>query len=164
MTSRTRAVEASSEISGGRTVSLGGGLRAPYPEPTNSAATRVGKGNGRTGTKPEARLRSNLHRRGLRFRKDLLVRSGGLRVHPDVVFTRVKVAVFLDGCFWHGCRHHQVVPRSNPQYWLPKLRRNVERDREVDGALRQNGWTVVRVWEHEDLDDAATEIERLVRT
>lgn len=135
----------------------------PYPEPKDAAATRIGKANPRSGTKPEVRLRSMLHRRGLRFRKDHLVRVGTIRVRPDVVFTRAKVAVFVDGCFWHGCPEHQVVPRSNPDYWVPKLRRNVERDREVDCALRDEGWTVVRVWEHEDPKEAAASIEARLR-
>jgi DNA mismatch endonuclease, patch repair protein len=145
-------------------VSLGGGLRVPYPEPKDAAATRVAKANPRSGTKPEVTLRSVLHRRGLRFRKDHLIRIGTTRVRPDVVFTRAKVAVFVDGCFWHGCPEHQVVPKSNPDYWVPKLRRNAERDGEVNGALRKDGWTVVRVWEHEDPEDAAATIEALIRT
>lgn len=139
----------------GRTVALGGGVRVPYPEPTDSAATRVGKGNMRTGTRPEVALRSELHRRGLRFRKDLLVAVGGRKVRPDVVFTQVRVAVFVDGCFWHGCPEHHVVPRSNRDYWVPKLRRNVERDRATDECLSGAGWLVLRVWEHEDVGSAA---------
>ncbi len=148
---------------GDRTVSLGGGLRVPYPEPKNAAATRVGQGNKRTGTKPEVALRSNLQRRGVRFRKDLLIRAAGRRVHPDVVFTRAKVVVFVDGCFWHGCPEHQVVPKSNLNYWVPKLRRNVERDRDIDAALAAEGWSVIRVWEHEDGEANAARIEALVR-
>ena len=86
----------------------------PYPEPKDAAATEVGKGNRRTDTKPEVRLRSALHRRGLRFRKDLPIRAGAVRVRPDIVFTRGAVAVFVDGCFWHGCPEHQVVPEEQP--------------------------------------------------
>lgn len=123
----------------------------PYPEPRDAAATKVGKGNRRTDTKPEIALRSELHRRGLRFRKDHPIRVQGRRpIRPDVVFTRARVAVFVDGSFWHGCPEHQVVPKSNPDYWIPKLRRNVERDREVDAVLEDDGWTVLRAWEHED--------------
>jgi DNA mismatch endonuclease (patch repair protein) len=139
-----------------RTVALGGGLRVPYPEPRDAAAAKVGKGNRRTDTKPEVALRSELHRRGLRFRKDHPIRVEGRRsIRPDVVFTRSRVAVFVDGCFWHGCPEHQVVPKSNPDYWIPKLRRNIERDREVDAALEDDGWTVLRFWEHEALAQAA---------
>lgn len=147
-----------------RTVALGGGLRVPYPEPRDAAATKVGKGNRRTDTKPEVALRSELHRRGLRFRKDHPIRVEGRRpIRPDVVFTRARVAVFVDGCFWHGCPEHQVVPKSNPDYWIPKLRRNVERDREASAILAAAGWTVLRFWEHEDPAQAAAGIERIIR-
>lgn len=132
--------------------------------PRDHAATQAAKGNRRTGTKPEIRLRSDLHRRGLRFRKDLLVRAGDVKVRPDVVFTRVRVAVFVDGCFWHGCPEHQVVPKSNRDYWVPKLRRNVERDRAADEALTADGWTVVRVWEHEDVAIAGQRVEAVVKS
>jgi DNA mismatch endonuclease (patch repair protein) len=97
-----------------------------------------------------------MHRRGLRFRKDFPIRVGSVRpIRPDVVFTRAKVAIFLDGCFWHGCPAHQRIPKSNPAYWIPKLKRNLERDREIDEALSAAGWLVVRIWEHEDADLAA---------
>jgi DNA mismatch endonuclease (patch repair protein) len=109
------------------------------------------------------RLRSELHERGLRFRKDLLVRVGSTKVHPDIVFTRARVAVFVDGCFWHGCPEHQTVPKRNPEYWVPKLKRNVERDRESDAALSSEHWAIVRVWEHEDVATAGERIENLVR-
>lgn len=148
----------------GRTVALGGGLRVPYPEPTDAAATRVGKGNRRSGTKPEVGLRSFLHRRGLRFRKDFPVRIGSERpVRPDVVFTRARIAVFVDGCFWHGCREHQVIPKANSDYWAPKLRRNIDRDRQVDETLMSSGWQVIRIWEHDDIEVAAARIETAVK-
>lgn len=144
-------------------MALGGGVRVPYPEPTDAAATRVGRGNRRTGTKPEVALRSALHRLGLRFRKDFPIDTGRRKVRPDIVFTRARVAVFVDGCFWHGCPEHQVLPRANPDYWRPKLRRNVERDRETGIALAEAGWDVVRVWEHEGVEQAARRIAGLVR-
>jgi DNA mismatch endonuclease, patch repair protein len=148
----------------GRTVALGGGLRVPYPDPKDDAATRVGKGNRRTGTKPEVALRSSLHRRGLRFRKDLTIRVGsGRRVRPDIVFTRARLVVFVDGCFWHGCPEHQVIPRSNRDYWVPKLRRNIDRDREVDDVLTVAGWHLIRIWEHEDAEEAAKRVEVAIR-
>jgi DNA mismatch endonuclease (patch repair protein) len=80
-------------------VNLGRGLVVPYPEPASAAATNIGKANRRTNTKPEVLVRSALHRRGLRFRKDHLLRVADVRVRPDVVFTRWKLAVFIDGCF-----------------------------------------------------------------
>jgi DNA mismatch endonuclease (patch repair protein) len=143
---------------GRRTVSLGGGLRAPYPVPKDDAASRVGKGNRRTDTKPEVRIRSELHRRGLRFRKDFPIQIDGRKVRPDIVFTRARVAVFVDGCFWHGCLEHQHIPKSNRDYWLPKLQRNIERDRQADEVLHHAGWTVLRAWEHEDVGATADRI------
>ena len=92
------------------------------------------------------------------------MRCAGLRVRPDVVFTRRRVAVFVDGCFWHGCSDHQRVPRRNRDYWVPKLRANVERDRRVDAALEAAGWRVVRIWEHDTPDAAAERIAALVRS
>lgn len=145
-----------------RTVSLGPGSRAPYPNPTSAAASRIGRGNRRTGTKPEMLVRSALHRRGLRFRKDHLIRASGVTVRPDVVFTRRMVAVFVDGCFWHSCPAHQVVPKSNTDYWVPKFQANAARDQRVDAALHAEGWLVVRIWEHEDPEEAAMKVEQVV--
>lgn len=129
-----------------------------YPLPTSPAATAVMRANRGRDTGPEVRLRSALHRAGLRFRKNLPVVAGEVRVRPDVVFPRRRIAVFSDGCWWHACPEHGTSPRSNVDYWLPKLVRNVERDRRVDAALRAAGWTVVRVWEHEDPEDAAKRV------
>lgn len=143
----------------GRFVTLSGGQRVPYPEPSTPAATIIGKANRRTETKPEQRLRSELHRRGLRFRKDLLIRAGGIRTHADIAFTRRRLAVFVDGCFWHRCPEHGTSPKSNTDYWAPKLQANVDRDRRVDAALRADGWTVLRIWEHEALEAAADRVQ-----
>lgn len=149
---------------GPRTVNLGGGRIVPYPEPRDEAATKVGRANRRIGTKPEVRLRSALHRRGHRFRKDHVLRAGTVRVRPDVIFTRWRVAVFVDGCFWHGCPEHQHLPNRNVDYWVPKLAANVERDRRVDAALGDAGWVVVRIWEHVDLEQAVGVVEDVLRT
>jgi DNA mismatch endonuclease (patch repair protein) len=147
----------------GRTVALGGGRRVPYPAPTSPAATRIGKANRKRNTAPEVRLRSELHRRGLRFRKDLLIRtSAGPKVRPDVVFTKARVAVFVDGCFWHGCPDHGTVPRRNTEYWGPKLDRNIERDHRANETLEAEGWLVLRVWEHEG-SEAAERVVKAVR-
>lgn len=144
-------------------VTLSSGKRVPYPEPSSDAATKIGVANRRKDTASELRLRSALHARGLRFRKDLLVRAGGLRVHPDVVFTRARVAVFLDGCFWHSCAVHGTVPKQNREYWLPKLEANTDRDVRVTAALEADGWLVRRVWEHEDPEIVAAELEPIIR-
>jgi DNA mismatch endonuclease, patch repair protein len=111
--------------------------------------------NRRADTKPEIALRRALHARGYRYRKDLRVDlPGGVRVRPDIVFTARKVAVFVDGCFWHVCPQHGRQPASNEWYWTPKLRRNMERDEIADEALKAAGWKVVRLWEHESLSSA----------
>ena len=141
-----------------RTIALGGGVQVPYPEPTSAAASAIGRANRRRDTKVEVEVRSRLQRLGLRFRKDLLIRAGSVRTHADIVFTRARLAVFLDGCFWHCCPEHFSPPKSNLDYWKPKLQRNVERDAVATAALREHGWVVLRVWEHENPEDVAQRI------
>jgi DNA mismatch endonuclease, patch repair protein len=114
-------------------------------------------------TEPEVLLRRELHRRGLRYRLDAPL-PGMARRRADILFTRAKVAVFVDGCFWHGCPEHKTAPTNNGAWWAAKLARNVERDRETGAHLSSLGWTVLRVWEHEDMKHAATDIERIVRS
>ncbi len=143
-----------------RTVALAGGRRVPYPEPVDAAATTRSRANRRRDTKVEIAIRSALHRRGFRFRKDYLVRcSNGVRVRADIAFTRARLAVFVDGCFWHVCPEHGTTPARNQGYWLPKLEANVQRDRRVDVALTADDWRVVRLWEHEDVREAAARVE-----
>ena len=84
-------------------------------------------------------------------------------VRPDLTFAGAKVAVFVNGCFWHSCPVHGNTPGTNRDYWEPKLRRNRERDRQVTEALTADGWVVVRVWEHEPLATAAAAVETAVR-
>ena len=121
------------------------------------------RSNRKTDTQPERLLRSELHRRGLRFRKNFPTNADGRRVVVDIVFPRQRLAVFVDGCFWHMCPDHGTSPSSNRWYWAPKLRRNAERDGEIDGLMRGMGWRVLRVWEHTGACDAADEIERALR-
>lgn len=130
----------------------------------SSPATRaIMRANKRADTKPELALRSELHRRGFRFRKDYRVDLGPVKPRPDIVFTRAKVAVFVDGCFWHSCPvHRDKAPRKNLDFWAPKLAGNVERDRRHDAALRDAGWTVVRVWEHVDVSEAAEAVATIL--
>lgn len=122
----------------------------PYPHPTSADVSQRMRRNPRRNTKPEIAVRAELHGRGLRFRKDLPIRAPGRVVRPDVVFTRARLAVFVDGCFWHACPIHGNQPRANTDYWQPKLARNVARDRAVETALAEAGWRVLRAWEHED--------------
>jgi len=116
----------------------------------------------RADTKPELALRSALHARGRRYRKDLRLDLGAVKPRPDIVFTRARVAVFVDGCFWHCCPEHSKPPSQNTGYWVPKLARNVERDRLYDSALTDAGWTVVRIWEHTALDEAVNAVEAAI--
>lgn len=120
------------------------------------------QGNRSIDTRPELALRSELHRRGYRFRKSVSPIEG-LRCRVDVVFLRARVAIFVDGCFWHRCPEHGTHPRTNSSYWQVKLDRNVARDRRNNDALTASGWTVVRVWEHEDVHDAADRIEAILK-
>lgn len=135
----------------------------PYPQPTDPAVSRRMRANPRTGTDPEMALRSELHRRGLRFRKDLPLRVRDRVVRPDIVFTRARLAVFVDGCFWHVCPEHGTQPKSNTDYWRPKLERNVARDLSVNEALADAGWRVLRAWEHEPASDVARRVQALVQ-
>ncbi|MFI6796075.1 very short patch repair endonuclease [Streptosporangium canum] len=134
-----------------------------YPAPLNEGRSRNMQANRRTNTKPEVVLRSALHRLGYRYRKDLRLDLEGVRVRPDIVFTAKKVAVFVDGCFWHVCPKHGRQPAVNEWYWTPKLRRNMERDRTVNAALEAAGWHVVRLWEHEPLVSAINTVVAAVR-
>ena len=132
----------------------------PWPVSTNPGVARSMRGNRRRDTSPEMRLRSELHTRGFRFRVDLRVDTGiGRCPRPDIVFTRARVAVFVDGCFWHCCPEHGRPPLSNGSYWGPKLARNVQRDEEDTRRLEDAGWSVVRLWEHVPLDDAVRRVE-----
>jgi DNA mismatch endonuclease, patch repair protein len=117
----------------------------------------------RTDTKLEVRVRSMVHRRGLRYRKDYPVRVAGHLVRPDIAFTRAKVAVFIDGCFWHLCPDHGQIPASNTAFWKDKLERNAARDLEQTRALESAGWTVLRIWEHVSIEDAVQSIVNAAR-
>jgi DNA mismatch endonuclease, patch repair protein len=126
-----------------------------YPAPSSPGRSANMRANRRTDTKPELALRRALHKLGYRFRKDYrLELAGGRPVRPDIAFTARRVAVFVDGCFWHACPQHGSRPAVNDWYWTPKLARNVERDRTADARLAAAGWQVVRVWEHETLEQA----------
>jgi DNA mismatch endonuclease, patch repair protein len=155
----TKRREDPKETEAPRCISLGGGRSAPYPTPRDAAASAVGRGNPRTGTNPEIALRSALHHAGLRFRKDYPIRGNARRpIRVDIAFPRARLAVFVDGCFWHGCPEHGTTPRTNQAYWAPKLARNAERDRENDVRLRELGWRVVRIWEHVPVTQAVADV------
>ena len=117
--------------------------------------------NRRRDTLPEIAVRKILHRAGFRYRVDYAALGG--RRRADIVFTRQHIAIFIDGCFWHGCPAHATIPKTNTAYWLPKLQRNIERDRETDGMLREAGWIVLRFWEHKAAEVVASDISDAVK-
>jgi DNA mismatch endonuclease (patch repair protein) len=133
-----------------------------HPGSSSPEVSRRMSASKRRDTAPEMALRRELHARGLRYRVAYPV-PGQRRRTIDVAFTRVKVAVFVDGCYWHGCPQHGTRPRSNADWWSAKFAANQSRDRDTDRLLRELGWTVVRVWEHEYSDAAADRVEKVVR-
>ncbi|MER6215722.1 very short patch repair endonuclease [Streptomyces sp. NPDC001674] len=113
-------------------------------------------------TKPEWVIRRLVHARGLRYR--VAARPlPGLRRTADLVFGPAKVAVFIDGCYWHGCPEHYVPPRTNQGYWSEKVARNIARDRDTDQQLEAAGWLVLRFWEHEGSEACAAAITAAVQ-
>jgi len=113
-------------------------------------------------TDPERVLRSLLHRMGLRFRVHRRP-VAGVRREADLVFATARVAVFVDGCFWHRCPEHATFPKNNGPWWEAKLAANAARDADTDRRLAEAGWHVVRVWEHEEAAGAAARVAKVVR-
>lgn len=136
---------------------------ASSPKASSVAASAVMRGNRSANTRPEMRVRREVHHRGLRYRVSRRLEAGAIAVRPDLVFAGPRVAIFVDGCFWHRCPTHGTSPRSNAEYWLRKLDRNEERDRQVTTALEATGWHVLRFWEHEDPVSVADAVEAAVR-
>ncbi|WP_343951473.1 very short patch repair endonuclease [Nonomuraea longicatena] len=130
----------------------------------SSEATRASmRANKGRDTKPELALRRAVYALGLRYRVSRRpVKS--IRRTADLVFMGAKVAVFLDGCFWHGCPTHHTAAATNADYWQRKLQTNRARDAETNRLLEAEGWQVIRIWEHEDTDEAATRVAAAVRT
>jgi len=116
----------------------------------------------RRDTAPEVALRRILYSKGMRFRVDYSV-IRGLRRRADIVFTKAKIAVFVDGCFWHGCPTHGTFPKANATWWAEKLRANRRRDADTTRRLSKEGWKVLRIWEHESASDAAARIIAAIR-
>ncbi|MGC4980944.1 very short patch repair endonuclease [Streptomyces sp. DT193] len=114
-------------------------------------------------TKPEWLIRRLVHAQGLRYRVSARPLPG-LRRTADMVFRPAKVAVFVDGCYWHGCPEHYVPPKTNSGYWSEKVVRNMQRDRDTDQRLKEAGWLVLRFWEHEPSGTCASIITATVRT
>jgi DNA mismatch endonuclease, patch repair protein len=112
-------------------------------------------------TKPELALRSAAHARGLRYRVSARPLRD-LRRTADMVFASARVAVFVDGCFWHGCPEHHTVAATNAAFWARKVTDNRARDRDTDQRLAEAGWISIRIWEHEDPHEAADRIRAIV--
>ena len=122
------------------------------PPSSSTAASAVGRGNRRRDTGPEIAVRRVLWAAGLRYRVDYPITTPERTVRPDVVLVGARIALFIDGCFWHACPQHGTQPTVNGGYWSAKLTRNVERDRAVNASLSAAGWRVIRAWEHEPSD------------
>lgn len=128
------------------------------PEPKDDAIRQRMQRQRRRDTKVELAIRRRLHALGYRFRVDHRMEPS-LRVRGDIVFTRRKVVVFVDGCFWHSCPLHATAPKNNAEWWREKLNANKARDSRNTFALQELGWSVLRIWEHEE-PEAAVEMIR----
>ncbi|WP_269745506.1 very short patch repair endonuclease [Nesterenkonia jeotgali] len=111
-------------------------------------------------TKPELLVRRALHARGWRFRVNYRPLAADRRRSVDIAFTRRRVVVLIDGCYWHGCPQHFIMPRKNQDYWSKKISGNRARDVKTSRLLADEGWTVLRYWEHESVEDVLLDIER----
>jgi DNA mismatch endonuclease (patch repair protein) len=120
------------------------------------------RANRRRDSRPEMAVRSAVHRRGLRYRVDAQPLQD-LRRRADLVFVSARVAVFVDGCFWHGCPSHGTSPATNSEYWTEKIGGNKRRDLDTDARLADAGWLSLRFWEHDDPTQAAERIASVVR-
>ncbi len=129
---------------------------------SSQTTRRAMQGNRSRDTKPELAARSLIHAQGLRYRVGDRPLPG-LRRTADLVFRRDKIAVFLDGCFWHGCPEHYTQPATNFEYWSAKISGNIERDKDTNARLEQAGWTVLRFWEHEPPETVAEAVSQTVR-
>lgn len=131
------------------------------PWASSPAARKVMAANRRKDTSPEMAVRRLVHAAGLRYRVDAKPLPGVNR-RADLVFRRARVAVFVDGCYWHGCPQHGSNPRTNQSYWSAKIERNQRRDAETDALLAAAGWLVIRCWEHHDPAFVAKDIVQAV--
>lgn len=129
---------------------------------TSTAVRAVMRANRSRDTKPEILIRSRLHAMGLRYRVSQRP-IPELRRTADLVFRPIRLAVFIDGCFWHGCPEHHRPARINSEFWRTKIEGNRARDTETDQLLTEAGWHVIRVWEHEPAPAAADRVARTVR-
>jgi len=132
------------------------------PPASSEAALHRMKATRQRNTRAESALQQALEALGLTFETDVRLLQGSTR-RADIVFTQERVAVFADGCFWHGCPIHGTWPKRNAAFWQHKIETNKLRDADTDARLAEAGWTVIRVWEHEDPTEAAEGIARVIR-
>jgi DNA mismatch endonuclease, patch repair protein len=114
-------------------------------------------------TKLELAVTKELWKRGIRFRKNV----SGLFGKPDIAIKKHKIVIFIDSCFWHGCELHCRLPKKNEEFWIKKIKRNKERDKEVTNYYIDNGWNILRIWEHElneNFNEVINTIERFIET
>lgn len=137
-------------------------IRTRAPSASSPLVGRIMRANRGRDTTPETRLRSALHKSGMRFRVDVRPDSN-FPCKADVVFRSVRVCVFVDGCFWHGCFEHFVCPKTNTAWWREKVADNRERDRRKTAGLAIRGWLVLRFWEHDVCHDLKRCIECIAR-
>ena len=135
----------------------------PRIQPSSPEASRRMAKVRQKGTGAEIALRRELYRRGLRYRVNFEVLKKPRRV-ADIAFPGLRIAIFVDGCFWHGCPEHATWPKQNAEFWLKKIEANRHRDADTNERLRRIGWTVLRFWEHEPVPSAADAIASLVIT
>ncbi|AKU18561.1 hypothetical protein VV02_02170 [Luteipulveratus mongoliensis] len=133
----------------------------PHPGPSSPELTQRYSRLRRKDTAPEVALRKALFAAGLRYRVTFRV-PGRPRRSIDIAFPKQRVAVFVDGCFWHGCPVHGTSPRANSAWWRQKLATNVARDADTNQVLSNAGWTVVRIWEHEDPVEAVGRVSEVL--
>lgn len=133
----------------------------PHPGASSALVSRRMAGARRRDTPAEVALRRELHRRGRRFRV-IYALPGNRRRSIDIAFPRQRLAVFVDGCFWHGCPEHGNLPATNQEWWIQKLGANNARDKDTDRILKSAGWTVLRLWEHASATDGADAVEAIL--
>jgi len=132
-------------------------MPSPMPKPLSGEVQSQMKRQARRDTKPEMAVRRRLHALGFRYRVNYSV-PGMRRRTIDVAFPRDQLAVFVDGCFWHGCPDHGASPKNNAEWWATKISMNKARDAETAEFLRDHGWNAVRIWEHQQPDEAVMQV------
>ena len=138
-------------------------IRKRAPKASSNLVRLVMQANKGRDTTPEKLLRAALHANGLRFRKDFYPEPD-LRIKADIVFVRLKICIFIDGCFWHVCPAHFKVPKTNTAWWQEKITDTARRDIEQTRILSERGWSVIRIWEHDIVSSKISEITQTIQS